>query len=107
MIAAACLPFVAGCAAGLVGAWKATAEAPLDAAFHVRQINFFDNGQYFALVRQREREITLNGTYAYDGFRLVLRTPGEGKRVLPASMRWGRELKITAEADRPQTLRKQ
>lgn len=107
MLAAACLPFVAGCAAGLVGAWKATAEAPADAAFHVRQINFFDNGQYFAQIRQREREITLNGTYAYDGVRLVLRTPGEQDRSLPASLRWGRELKITPQSDRPQTLRKQ
>lgn len=100
------LPFVAGCSSAMVGTWKAVEEAPKEPSFFIKQIQFRDNGDYYASAREGEKDLFLKGPYSYNGFNLTMKLDGRPDRSLRATIWWGRELRLS-RADWSQTLKKE
>ncbi len=97
---------LAGCSSSLVGTWKAVEEAPQNPSFFIKQIQFRDNGDYYASARESEKDLFLKGPYSFNGHTLTMKLDGRPDRSVTATNWWGRELRLS-RADWSQTLKKE
>ena len=105
-LAALLLLTLAGCSSAMVGTWKAVEEAPKEPSFFIKQIQFRDNGDYYASAREGEKDLFLKGPYNFNGFTLNMKLDGRPDRTLNAKIWWGRELRLS-RGDWSQTLKKE
>lgn len=106
LLAALLIPAIAGCSSTLVGTWKSVEEPPKSPSFFIKQIQFRDNGDYYASAREADKDLFLKGPYSYNGRTLTMKLDGRPDRDLTAINWWGRELHLS-RADWSQTLKKE
>ena len=103
---AAALPVVmSGCGSSLVGTWNADAP-PEGKGFHIKQVQFKDDGAYEASARVGDKNQRLRGKYEFNGFKLILHAAGKPDREYGAMVWMLNTLKLDHEGKQT-TLTKQ
>ena len=95
-----------GCSSSLVGSWSPDPANDGDADGWFRQVQFKKDGTFNAISRQHGESVPSSGKYEFDGFNLMLKSPGRPERSYRATYIMGGKLELK-DGDRRQTLKKQ
>lgn len=93
-----CVAVTTGCSSAIVGAWENTEPSAEGADFVINNATFKDDGTYVASATQGKEQVRLAGKYEFDGFNLLLKTPGKPERKYGATyMMMGPKLELRGE----------
>lgn len=79
------IALVSGCSSSLVGSWENMEPNSEGNSFVINSATFKDDGTYVASARSGTDSMRLAGKYEFDGFNLILNTPGKPERKYAAT----------------------
>lgn len=87
-----------GCSSQLVGSWENADPKAEGADLVINNATFKDNGDFVASAISGTESVRLAGKYEYDGFNLILKTPGKPERKYSATyMMMGPTLELSQD----------
>ncbi|RIK68082.1 MAG: hypothetical protein DCC65_04450 [Planctomycetota bacterium] len=97
----------AGCSSSLVGSWENADPKADESGFVINNATFKDDGTYVATALNGTETVRLAGKYEFDGFNLVLKTPGKPERKYGATyMMMGPTLELRHDGAKQQLKKK-